>query len=107
MSCKCLSVTGQAHLVDNISALSFLLVTGAADQALEWQELTADERANILREYNAAGISLMVSLFGSTDTPTTSGYDATTTANAMAAWALQYGVLGVDIDYEVCSTARR
>lgn len=67
----------------------------------EWQELTASERTTILAEYNAAGISLIVSLFGSTETPTSSGYDAITTANNMAAWVLEYGVLGVDIDYEV------
>lgn len=84
-----------------ISALSFLLTSGAADEALAWEELTASERTTILDEYNAAGISLIVSLFGSTDTPTTSGDDPITTANTMAAWALEYSLQGVDIDYEV------
>ncbi|KIJ19596.1 carbohydrate-binding module family 5 protein [Paxillus involutus ATCC 200175] len=84
----------------NVFALSFLESYGAADQAQEWQELTASERTSILDEYNAAGISLIVSLFGSTETPTSSGYDPIGTANTMAAWVIEYGLQGVDIDYE-------
>jgi chitinase len=52
--------------------------------------------------YNAAGIKLMVSAFGSTETPTSSGFNAVTTAQQMAAWVLQYNVDGIDVDYEVC-----
>ncbi|KAH7925802.1 glycoside hydrolase family 18 protein [Leucogyrophana mollusca] len=84
----------------NVFALSFLEYYGAADQAQEWEELTASERSTILAEYDAAGISLIVSLFGSTETPTSSGYDPIDTANTMAAWVIEYGLLGVDIDYE-------
>ncbi|KAF9244465.1 glycoside hydrolase family 18 protein [Melanogaster broomeanus] len=84
----------------NVFALSFLESYGPADQAQEWAELTASERASILQEYDAAGISLIVSLFGSTETPTSSGYDPIGTANTMAAWVIQYGLQGVDIDYE-------
>ncbi|KAG9316110.1 glycoside hydrolase family 18 protein [Chiua virens] len=84
----------------NVFAISFLLTSGAADEALAWQELTASERTTILDEYNAAGIYLVVSLFGSEDTPTTSGDDPITTANSMAAWALEYSLQGVDVDYE-------
>ncbi|KAG2050103.1 glycoside hydrolase [Suillus hirtellus] len=86
----------------NVFALSFLLEYGAADQAQEWEELTAAQRASILSEYDAAGISLIVSLFGSTETPTSSGYDPIDTANTMAAWVIEYGLQGVDIDYEAC-----
>lgn len=84
----------------NVFALSFLLEYGAADQAQEWEELTVDQRSSILAEYEAAGISLIVSLFGSTETPTSSGYDPIDTANTMAAWVIEYGLQGVDIDYE-------
>ncbi|KAH7886592.1 glycoside hydrolase family 18 protein [Phlebopus sp. FC_14] len=84
----------------NVFALSFLLSYGAADQALVWQELTASQRTSILNEYNAAGISLVVALFGSTETPTSSGYDPINTANTMAAWVIEYGLQGVDVDYE-------
>ena len=83
------------------SALSFWLTSGAADMALGWQELTSSQRTSYLQEYNAAGISLIVSAFGSTDTPTTSGEDAVTVANNLASWVKQYGLQGVDVDYEV------
>jgi chitinase len=84
----------------NVFALSFLEQYGAADQAQEWEELTASQRSSILSEYEAAGISLIVSLFGSTETPTSSGYDPIDTANTMAAWVIEYGLQGVDVDYE-------
>ncbi|KAF8435382.1 glycoside hydrolase family 18 protein [Boletus edulis BED1] len=84
----------------SVYALSFWLTSGAADMALGWQELTASQRASYLREYNAAGISLIVSAFGSTDAPTSSGVNPVTIANDLASWVLQYGVQGVDIDYE-------
>jgi chitinase len=58
-------------------------------------------RASTKASYNDAGISLIVTAFGSTDTPTTSGYDPTTVANDLAAYVLEYDLDGVDIDYEV------
>lgn len=70
-------------------------------QAAEWTQLSASQRASVKSQYNAAGISLVVSLFGSTDTPTSSGADPIATANTMAAWVIQYGLDGVDVDYEV------
>ena len=66
-----------------------------------WVELSASDRTSYLQEYNAAGISLMVSAFGATDTPTSSGADSVTVANNLASWVIEYGVQGVDIDYEV------
>ncbi|KAF8548105.1 glycoside hydrolase family 18 protein [Imleria badia] len=84
----------------NVFALTFLLASGSVDEAQNWQELTASQRSSYLSEYNAAGISLIVSAFGSTETPTSSGLDAVTTANSIAAWVTEYGVLGVDVDYE-------
>ncbi|KAF8552690.1 glycoside hydrolase family 18 protein [Imleria badia] len=85
----------------NVFALTFLLASGGTvDQAQNWQELTASQRAQYVQEYNAAGISLIVSGFGSTETPTSSGVDAVTSANDMAAWVIQYGVQGIDVDYE-------
>lgn len=77
------------------------MTSGAADMALGWQYLTASQRTSYLQEYNAAGISLIVSAFGSTDAPTSSGANAVTVANNLASWVVQYGLQGVDIDYEV------
>lgn len=77
------------------------MTSGPADMAIGWQELTDSERTSYLEEYNAAGISLIVSAFGSTDAPTSSGIDPVTIANSLASWVLQYGLQGVDVDYEV------
>ncbi|KZP24609.1 glycoside hydrolase family 18 protein [Athelia psychrophila] len=84
----------------NVFALSFWLISGAADQALGFTELTADEQSSVLSTYHAAGIDVIVSAFGATDTPTTSGADPTDTANTLAAWVKKYNLDGVDVDYE-------
>ncbi|KAJ3558300.1 hypothetical protein NP233_g11533 [Leucocoprinus birnbaumii] len=84
----------------NVFALSFLLLEGAYDQAEEWTTLTAAQRSDIKSQYSAAGISLIVSLFGSTDAPTSTGADPIAAANTMAAWVKQYDLDGVDVDYE-------
>jgi hypothetical protein len=44
---------------------------------------------------------LIVSLFGSTDIPTTLGVDPVATADTMAAWVKKFKLDGVDVDYEV------
>ncbi|KAG2136048.1 glycoside hydrolase family 18 protein [Suillus clintonianus] len=89
------SITGY-----NVFALSFWLVSGPADQAEEWTLLDETTRASIKTSYNNAGISLIVSAFGSTDVPTTEGCDPTTIANKLADYVLEYDLDGVDVDYE-------
>lgn len=84
----------------NVLNLSFLMLSGATDQALVWQQLSDSERQAIKAKYAAAGISLMVSAFGSTDAPTSAGADAIKTANSMAAWVKKYDLDGIDVDYE-------
>ena len=42
---------------------------------LQRAQLTAAQRSSIKASYAAAGIKLMVSAFGATDVPTSSGYD--------------------------------
>jgi chitinase len=84
------------------SALSFLMLSGAADKAVEWTQLNASARAAVKAEYASAGISLIVSAFGSTDAPTSSKADPVATANTMASWVKEYGLDGIDVDYEVC-----
>ena len=69
--------------------------------ALAWQKLSESQRSSYLSEYKKAGISLIVSAFGSTETPTTSGKDAVAVGNDLATWVKQYGLEGVDVDYEV------
>ncbi|PBK72370.1 glycoside hydrolase [Armillaria solidipes] len=84
----------------NVFILSFLLTEGAWDKAAEWASLTSSERSAIKSQYAAAGISLIVSVFGSTDIPTTAGADPVATANTMAAWVIEYDLDGIDVDYE-------
>ncbi|KAF8553089.1 glycoside hydrolase family 18 protein [Imleria badia] len=84
----------------NVFALGCLLTSGSVDEAQHWQELTTSQRTTYLQEYNAAGISLIVAAFGTTEKPTSSGANAVTTANTMAAWVTQYGLNGIDVDYE-------
>lgn len=86
--------------------LSFLLSSGPADQALEWTLISSSARASYLSEYAAAGISLIVSAYGSTEEPTTSGYDPVEQANYMGAWVKEYGLAGLDVDYEVRANRR-
>ncbi|KAH8825673.1 glycoside hydrolase family 18 protein [Flagelloscypha sp. PMI_526] len=84
----------------NVFALSFLLLAGAWDKAYEWTTYTDAQRAAVKAEYAAAGIKIVVSCFGSTDVPTSSGADATATAQKFAAWVKQYNLDGIDVDYE-------
>ncbi|KAJ7091499.1 glycoside hydrolase family 18 protein [Mycena belliarum] len=84
----------------NVFILSFLLTEGAWDKAYEWTTYTAAQRATIKAQYVAAGIRLLVSAFGSTDVPTSSGADPIATAKTMANWVIQYDLDGIDVDYE-------
>ncbi|WWD20162.1 hypothetical protein CI109_104638 [Kwoniella shandongensis] len=74
--------------------------TGAVDDAQAWAQWDADYRAQVLEDYHEAGIALMVSAFGSTDQPTSNGADPVETAQNLAQYVKDYGLDGVDIDYE-------
>ncbi|KAH7890780.1 glycoside hydrolase family 18 protein [Phlebopus sp. FC_14] len=84
----------------NVFALSFWLTSGPVDQAQEWTSISSSTRSSIKSSYASAGIKLVVSAFGSSEAPTSSGADPTTTANNLAAFVIQYGLDGVDVDYE-------
>ncbi|KAJ4473258.1 putative chitinase [Lentinula edodes] len=82
----------------NTVAMSFLLTSGAADQAKAWETLAQAQKSSIKSAYQKAGIKLIVSAFGSTDLPTSS--DAKSTAATMAKWVQDNNVDGIDVDYE-------
>ncbi|KAJ7224293.1 glycoside hydrolase family 18 protein [Mycena pura] len=84
----------------NVFALSFLLAKGPADKVAKWTSLSSAQRHKIKAEYAQAGISLIISAFGSTEEPTTDGTDPIATANAMAQFVIQYDLDGIDVDYE-------
>ncbi|KAI8974523.1 glycoside hydrolase [Trametes punicea] len=84
----------------NVVALSFLTLKGPVDQAGAFAALPAAQRAATKAEYSQAGINIIVSAFGATDTPTTSGADPVGTANTMAQFVIANGLDGIDVDYE-------
>ncbi|KAF7341686.1 Glycoside hydrolase [Mycena sanguinolenta] len=84
----------------NVFALAFIFSSSVTDNAATWSGLDAATRASIKAEYAAAGISLVVSAFGSTYNPTSAGDDPTAAANYIANYVLTYGLDGVDVDYE-------
>lgn len=109
MSCECSAASSYLHVFSRVapSALSFLLIEGAFDKAIEWTWLSAAERASVKAEYAAAGIKLIVSVFGATDAPTSTGADPISTANTMAAWVKEFDLDGIDVDYEVSCSAHQ
>lgn len=58
-------------------------------------------RTSLKQKYSESGIKIIVSAFGSTETPTTSKEDPTSVAMKMASWVKQYDVDGIDVDWEV------
>ncbi|PIL36371.1 hypothetical protein GSI_00059 [Ganoderma sinense ZZ0214-1] len=84
----------------NVVALSFLTLNGAVDQAGNWATLSAADKTAKKTEYHNAGIKIIASAFGATDTPTTSGANAVNAANTMAQWVKTNGLDGIDVDYE-------
>ncbi|KZP07501.1 glycoside hydrolase family 18 protein [Athelia psychrophila] len=63
-------------------------------------EIRSQYRARLACSYNAAGISMIVSAFGSIETPAESGIDPTLSAQNLVAWAKEYDMDGVDVDFE-------
>nr|GAT56891.1 glycoside hydrolase [Mycena chlorophos] len=84
----------------NVFALAFIYSNSLQDNAATWAEFSASTRSTIKSQYEAAGISLIVSAFGSGPTPTSSGNDPTAAANYIASYVKTYGLDGVDVDYE-------
>ncbi|KAJ7113776.1 glycoside hydrolase superfamily [Mycena epipterygia] len=87
----------------NVMTMAFLLTNGTPaqfSQAEQWQNMNASQRTDIKEQYEQAGIKIFVSAFGSTEEPTTKGADANNTASTMAKWVKDYGVHGIDVDYE-------
>ncbi|KIJ29237.1 glycoside hydrolase family 18 protein, partial [Sphaerobolus stellatus SS14] len=84
----------------NTLILSFLLASGPADQAGAWTGLSPQQRASLKAGYKANNITLLVSAFGSTESPTTDNNDPTAVAQQMANWVKTWGMDGIDVDYE-------
>lgn len=85
----------------NVFILAFWTIKyGIADVASDFVAMDNSSRAALKAKYVAAGVKLMVSVFGSEDTPTTSGASATDIADQVAAFVIEYDLDGADVDYE-------
>ncbi|TBU31258.1 glycoside hydrolase [Dichomitus squalens] len=84
----------------NVINLSFLLSDGPHDQVAAWANLDAGTRQQLHQQYNQAGVSLVVSVFGETELPVTKGLDPTQLAGQMAQFVLSNDVDGIDVDWE-------
>lgn len=63
--------------------------------------MDSSKRQQLKQTYANAGIKIIVSAFGSTETPTTSGTDAKSCASQMASWVKSNDLDGIDVDWEV------
>lgn len=84
----------------NVFILAFYLSSGPTDQVQAFASLPASKRQAIIEDLHSNGISLMMSVFGSTEAPTTDGVDPWAFASKVASFVKQYGLDGVDVDYE-------
>lgn len=65
-----------------------------------WTGLDESTRQGLLSKYHAAGIKVVVSVFGSTEQPTSDGKDPTQLAGTFASFVKQYNLDGIDVDWE-------
>jgi len=94
-----------SSILDNLGAfnhalLAFWLQPGqVADVATAWSDGTTFP-ADAIDKFHAAGVKVMVSAGGGTETPITSGLDPKAYGTGVAQFAKQYGLDGVDLDIE-------
>ncbi|GAK64312.1 glycoside hydrolase family 18 protein [Moesziomyces antarcticus] len=85
----------------NVFNLAFWTVKfGVADNAAKFAAKSDADKKWFKSRYAGAGMKLMVSVFGATDTPQSMGRNATKLGKTIAAFVKQNGLDGVDVDYE-------
>lgn len=110
---KSMGVPGYAppHKYNYICFAFWTYFNGPLDVALVWNNsLTyfgntfgstdADVRSKIKKIYNDNGIRILVSAFGATENPTTSGVDPIVCAKKLADFVMSNNLDGVDVDWE-------
>ena len=78
----------------------YTIDAGAQDNAGLWARTDSSTQAHYKSVYNDAGIKLMVSAFGATDHPQSSGRSAESVATELADFVKNNNLDGIDIDYE-------
>lgn len=110
---KSMGVPGYAppHKFNYICLAFWTCSYGPLDAALVWNNsntyfgstlfgaTNSDIRANLKKIYNDNGIKIMVSAFGATETPTSSGSNATRCAQKLADFVTSNNLDGADIDW--------
>lgn len=100
-----------AHNYNYVCLTFWTAQLGPLDAALLWNNslayfgagtfgsTSAAIRANIKQIFNSNGVKLMVSAFGATETPTSSGFNATDCALRLADFVISNNLDGVDVDW--------
>ena len=85
----------------NVFNLAFWTVKfGVADNAAKYAAKSDCDKKWFKSRYAGAGMKLMVSVFGATDTPQSLGKDPVQLGKTIAAFVKKNGLDGVDVDYE-------
>lgn len=85
----------------NVFNLAFWTVKyGVADNAAKFAAKSDADKKWFKSRYAGAGMKLMVSVFGATDTPQSLGKDPVALGKTIAAFVKKNGLDGVDVDYE-------
>ncbi|KIS69427.1 uncharacterized protein UMAG_02758 [Mycosarcoma maydis] len=85
----------------NVFNLAFWTVKfGVADNAQKFAAKSDADKKWFKSRYAGAGMKLMVSVFGATDTPQSMGKNATALGRTIASFVKKNGLDGVDVDYE-------
>ncbi|SNX84489.1 related to Chitinase A precursor [Melanopsichium pennsylvanicum] len=85
----------------NVFNLAFWTVKfGVADNAAKFAAKSDSDKKWFKSRYAGAGMKLMVSVFGATDTPQSLGKDPTALGKTIATFVKKNGLDGVDVDYE-------
>lgn len=84
----------------NVLILAFYMSNGPSDQVANWKSLTNESRTEIVKGLHAQNISIMMSLFGAEDAPTTNGTDPEKFAKEVGEFVRDYQLDGVDVDWE-------
>ena len=82
------------------SNLAFLQSSGPLDQAAAWASLDATKRKQLKQQYNDKGVSIVVSAFGGSESPTSKGLDPVTLGGQMAKFVLDTDLDGIDVVWD-------
>ncbi|KAI9334379.1 glycoside hydrolase superfamily [Obelidium mucronatum] len=96
-----LAVPGHSENDYNIVNFAFWVeIKGPMDAAISWTRLPAATREAYINAFHSAGKRILISAFGEMDAPATNGIDPIDCANRLAAFVIEYGFDGVDVDFE-------